>query len=496
MYLSTSPSILCGASANYRDVAIVFHSHCLSPWRFYTDMNRRGPSLWSKKVAFPLERLASLIESSVWTDIESEKIWNDKYPRSTYQIWDSDPVLGMSKLILQDIQFSCPWCDTQQTIPLGTWTEIHTTKTAVWSCASCQVKFNADTLSAKYLKDDLLEFNKTNNPWYHPYFLRRLTCRTVKGVIPGRFDVNPEETGNADLGFILETVLHPGDRTQHLPPTRMHLYIFINTTIQPTWKDIDYSFDQTMAQLKGARLLRMLSRGNIFISMRIAYQGILYKHFSIDLVAAALRQREFAMKITAPELAPFDSPSALDVATTRYHKFLLLMNRKSGNSGKNKKFSLVPTLDIDLCWHTHQLFFVEYRDWCISHLGTAVNHDDTVAKEDLDSGLKETTNAWTNAYRESYNGGTSKPKKFGLFSRRNVEGKGKGVGDEGEEYLKMYPYWLKVPEEWKFPAACANSGKNGRGGWAASVDRQREATTMAGAKCAGCTAACTYEWGD
>ena len=272
-------------------------------------MNRRGPSLWSKKVAFPLERLASLIESSVWTDIESEKIWNDKYPRSTYQIWDSDPALGMSKLILQDIQFSCPWCDTQQTIPLGTWTEIHTTKTVVWSCASCQVKFNADTLSAKYLKDDLLEFNKTNNPWYHPYFLRRLTCRTVKGVIPGRFDVNPEETGNADLGFIFDT-------------------------------------------------------------------------------------------------------------------------------------------------------------------------------------------AWTNAYRESYNGGTSKPKKFGLFSRRNVEEKVKGVGDEGEEYLKMYPYWLKVPEEWKFPAACANSGKNGRGGWAASVDRQREASTMAGAKCAGCTAACTYEWGD
>jgi len=272
--------------------------------------------------------------------------------------------------------------------------------------------------------------------------------------------------------------------------------------MQPSWKDVDYSFDQTMAQLKGARLLRMLSRGNLFISMRIAYQGILYKDFSIDLVAAALRQREFAKKITAPELESFDSPNALDIATTRYHKFLLLMNRKSGgNSAKNKKFSLVPTLDIDLCWHTHQLFSVEYRDWCISHLGTAVNHDDTVAKENLDAGLKETTNAWTNAYRESYNGNgnPSKPKKFGLFSRRKeVEDKGKGAadGEVGEEYLKMYPYWLKVPESWKFPASCANSGKEGKGGWAASVDRQREATTMAGAKCAGCTSACTYEWGD
>ena len=149
-----------------------------------------------------------------------------------------------------------------------------------------------------------------------------------------------------------------------------------------------------------ARLLRMLSRGNLFLSIRTAYMGILWRDLSIDLVAASLRQREFATKITSDACMGIDTPQALQRSTTRYHKFLLLMNRKSNS--KNKKVALVPTLDIDLSWHTHQLEAVSYRKWCIEHLGVAVNHDDTVAKESLDQGLRETTQAWYNAYREPY----------------------------------------------------------------------------------------------
>lgn len=67
-----------------------------------------------------------------------------------------------------------------------------------------------------------------------------------------------------------------------------------------------------------------------------------------------------------------------------------------------KTTNFVPTLDIDLCWHTHQLFPVSYRQWCIEHLGTAINHDDTIGRGDLNVGLRETSLAWYKAYRESY----------------------------------------------------------------------------------------------
>jgi Glycine-rich domain-containing protein-like len=189
----------------------------------------------------------------------------------------------------------------------------------------------------------------------------------------------------------------------------------------PTWTDFLVSFDRTTAELKGARLLRALSRGSFFNSMRIAYMGILWRDFSIDLVAASLRQREFATKITSNECAGIDTPVALSNATVRYHKFLLLMKRVKN---VKRKVALVPTLDIDLCWHTHQLQAPSYRKWCVEHLGAAINHDDTVGKDTLDTGLKETNAAWSKAYRESYtaDSNSSKTHSFGgLFKSKKAQ---------------------------------------------------------------------------
>jgi Glycine-rich domain-containing protein-like len=183
------------------------------------------------------------------------------------------------------------------------------------------------------------------------------------------------------------------------------LSIYVTSATHPTWKDILNSFKKTKLDLKSARILRMLYRPNIFKSFELAYRGILWKELSIDLVAASLRQREFARKITSEGCNGIDTPFALSNATTRYHKFLLLMKREVG--GEKKQIALVPTLDIDLCWHTHQLASVSYREWCVKHLGVAINHDDTVAKDKLDSGLHETNAAWLSTYRESYS--TNKP---------------------------------------------------------------------------------------
>ena len=238
-------------------------------------------------------------------------------------------------------------------------------------------------------------------------------------------DDNAEEDAKANLSFPLETTLRRDPQT---PPTRPNLGLYVNSVRNPNWKDILTSFKKTTAELKGARLLRALTRGNLFTSLQYAYMGILWRDLSIDLVAAALRQREFAIKITSPELAALDTPLALFKATTRYHKFLLLMRRKR----EGKRVALVPTLDIDLCWHTHQLSTGEYRKWCVEHLGLAINHDDTVGKQTLDSGLRETSAAWYEAYRETYsteNVTQSKTKGLfsgnGLFSRKTSTGKGR-----------------------------------------------------------------------
>jgi hypothetical protein len=39
-----------------------------------------------------------------------------------------------------------------------------------------------------------------------------------------------------------------------------------------------------------------------------------------------------------------------------------------------------------------------------------------------------------------------------------------------QSFLSVYPYWLKIPFGWNYPAACS-SGIAGKGGWSASVDQ-------------------------
>ena len=60
---------------NSRDVAIIFHAHCLSPYRFFPDMNRNWERLWSNGIAFPLARLYALMANRVWSDAASEQMW-------------------------------------------------------------------------------------------------------------------------------------------------------------------------------------------------------------------------------------------------------------------------------------------------------------------------------------------------------------------------------------------------------------------------------------
>lgn len=218
------------------------------------------------------------------------------------------------------------------------------------------------------------------------------SSRIVKGVVSGIADPKPEQTANVDLHYIFNMVLEPFQQ----PRRHTHLAMYIASDSEPTWTNLDNYFKKTIDDFKGPRILRALSRTTLFDAIRISYMGIMWHELSIDLVAASLRQREFAKKITSRELSAIDTPDALFKATSRYHKFLLLLNRVK------KGASLVPTLDIDLVWHTHQLYAASYRNWSIEHLGVAINHDDTVSQGKLHNGLNLTHRAWSKAYGESY----------------------------------------------------------------------------------------------
>ncbi|CAG8492443.1 11673_t:CDS:2 [Dentiscutata erythropus] len=90
--------------------------------------------------------------------------------------------------------------------------------------------------------------------------------------------------------------------------------------------------------------------------------------FSIDLIDAVLRQREFTNK---------------------------MVERSPGKCH-------VPTLDIDLGWHTHMLYPPLYRSFTSKLANRIINHDDTIPKPTLKEALILTAKAWYEKYQETY----------------------------------------------------------------------------------------------
>ena len=394
-----------------------------------------GPVLINSKISFPLARLHHLIAHNIWSDADSQQQWMEAFPETPYQLWDSDPFATDAPLKIQSVKMLCPFCNKTIVLELATFTLMHTRKSFRCSCPECNVQFDADRLSAENLRQDLLRFvmSPGNRNWYRvPRAIKSdLRCRHVKGV---HFDTDGTERVNSEVDNDLNLILYEDDvsymrrgvtiTTKGTKGTSLMKYLTLHpacTNDIPLWKDFFQSFQTTVTNLKNAGMWKNINRRNIFARLRVAYQGLVWRDLSIDLVAAALRQRNFAQKITGKECQGIDSPLSLVAAITRYHKFMMLLKRSEGLSTSwKRKNHLIPTLDIDLCWHTHQLHPVDYRNWCVGQLGRFINHDDTIRKSNLKDGLRDTSLAWFKAYREPYT--TNDLEKEYMTTGRKVAG--------------------------------------------------------------------------
>jgi hypothetical protein len=112
--------------------------------------------------------------------------------------------------------------------------------------------------------------------------------------------------------------------------------------------------------------------------------------------AAVLRQGEFVEKmgkylwIRSPSLC-----GTLSRAISRYDKFFLLLAAFPDKI-------IVPTLDIDLVWHTHQCAPARYFAYSKAKTGRFINHDDSITKTTLDTGLQDTKDLFYARFGENY----------------------------------------------------------------------------------------------
>ncbi|KZP09938.1 hypothetical protein FIBSPDRAFT_759154, partial [Athelia psychrophila] len=123
--------------------------------------------------------------------------------------------------------------------------------------------------------------------------------------------------------------------------------------------------------------------------------------FSIDLVGAVLRQGSFVKKMQVlrwTEPGFFHDPEdevVLQHSVARYHRFIDLIASSPGAF-------FVPTLDIDLAWHTHQLFAGKYMKNMKKYVDRYVDHDDNLEEGHLSTSFDFTCRAWQSRFYVAY----------------------------------------------------------------------------------------------
>ncbi|KAF4471911.1 hypothetical protein FALBO_1172 [Fusarium albosuccineum] len=127
---------------------------------------------------------------------------------------------------------------------------------------------------------------------------------------------------------------------------------------------------------------------------------LLFKTFRSSLAEklrdAVIRQTAFIDKMNAHMW--IRSPSlegTMRRSIDRYQKFCKLMKLAKGRT-------VVPTLDIDLAWHTHQCSAKEYGQDMKTLVGKFINHDDTIAKPKLGDGAQETRRLYRIHFGQEY----------------------------------------------------------------------------------------------
>ena len=161
--------------------------------------------------------------------------------------------------------------------------------------------------------------------------------------------------------------------------------IYLNFTKSiSTWK----TFSAYLLQVaKADRVIPTLSRYNQrphALKMRsdarsqIAALRKNLSFLSMDLVKGMYRQLSFVNKICS-NFDYWNSRDVLNASVARYEKFIHLMKF-------HRRKTLVPTLDIDLVWHTHQTDPANYCQYTAAVLGRVLNHDDNIGSGDLGKG--------------------------------------------------------------------------------------------------------------
>ncbi|SPO23332.1 uncharacterized protein UTRI_02010 [Ustilago trichophora] len=410
------------------DVALMLHSYHLNPLFKEEESQRLRTRAGLSLFNYPLRQIAERAHPTlpILNDVELAKVyWDERITtKRSKQPWDlslqpppGHPTNAQETYggTIFGLRVNCPRCKMSQFVP---WTGIGKEPLQVgigetgWErgCTDpqCAQLISADHLQMRRFLDDYTVWRKSpGRPFTKPvYFM----AGTMIGAMHSK---------RSSRDYFGESLLLPVFKQEKPIEAAAHKDRRVSNSaelqeIDHVAAQCDYSLkkfrqwfeDRWMSNAITPKLKmpdeKAQQMARIAVLMR-AYQNgnaAAYGEGLCDVVDAVKRQTSFNLEMEklgwSKHLKLLDQGALDDVlarSLIRYHKFLDLM--------ASTHTLLTPTLDIDLCWHTHQLQ-AHYYDHCFRLVGRFVNHDDAIETGILKDAFDRTASLWKQRYGQPY----------------------------------------------------------------------------------------------
>ncbi|KAK5135942.1 hypothetical protein LTR08_004400 [Meristemomyces frigidus] len=380
------------------DVLMVWHAYMLNPRAYLEDCLRQGRMrIWH--TPFPWQAAVDCINSETFA-------WETGTAAST--VFADMTNLPYDNLAMTaSMVVCCPKCSTDNSTP---WTTCAASPPVRYfgSDEALGVAVDAMMSSGKGYcdRDFAVLCSNCNIEITHARLAAEKFCSDVERLL------SPENVPMG--GTVLGVDGIPWKTAGQRDVTTMYITETVNNLLskglggtgklqaQMSVEGIREELEQAMNDSTYMRIVRSSPSGRLTRTEKIGVRRMMSRywqnssHFALDLVGAVIRQGAFVEKmhnidwLHSPAL-----PSTMRRLIVKYERFVGIM-------ASSETHMAVPTLDVDLAWHTHQLSPYNYMIYTIKMTKQFVDHDDKVAETTLNDSFEWTSKRYQRLYGEPY----------------------------------------------------------------------------------------------
>ncbi|GIC84643.1 uncharacterized protein Aud_000461 [Aspergillus udagawae] len=360
------------------DVLMVWHAHMLNPRAFLEDCIRSGKmSLWAG--GFPWETINDCIDNQT-LEYEAGDRARVRFMAMTRCAWDNlhDPLEKLVECLDCENKVSVPWTRGTISLPIQmAFDEFdgYADKNFNVKCSKCGLTIDHELLRVQKFRTDVVDWLKEKIPMPGTLYNLHGVPESIKKSRTSPHSTFPNRFIEALGTYILDYTDARQARCMTVSQLR----------------------DKLESKLKDWQIMRLANNGRRHREDGIALRRMMSHYwnntgpFALDLVGAVIRQGTFVQKMD--HIDWLHSPTVMatmDRLIRKYHVFFHIM-------ASYPRCMAVPTLDVDLAWHTHQLGPQRYFEYSVyqtklhARTATFIDHDDKVDENRLSDGFEWTS---------------------------------------------------------------------------------------------------------